>query len=138
MNLFPDLQKRYTQEQLSAREAQRLAEFIAWGPVIFQASRLMIKFGILDLLRDNADGMTEDEIVSALQESDFKLSRYAVKCLLEASLSIGIVLIDQVIQGLWVCLFLTIPLQACVDWMKAKGQIDCLAFLCKNFHLCKR
>lgn len=95
MNLFPDLQKRYTQEQLSAREAQRLAEFIAWGPVIFQASRLMIKFGILDLLRDNADGMTEDEIVSALQESDFKLSRYAVKCLLEASLSIGIVLIDQ-------------------------------------------
>ena len=95
MNLFPDLQKRYTQEQLSAREAQRLAEFIAWGPVIFQASRLMIKFGILDLLRDNVDGMTEDEIVSALQESDFKLSRYAVKCLLEASLSIGIVLIDQ-------------------------------------------
>lgn len=95
MNLFPDLQKRYTQEQLSAPEAQRLAEFIAWGPVVFQVSRLMIKFGILDLLRNNSDGMTEEEITAALQESDFKLSRYAVKCLMEASLSIGTVLVDN-------------------------------------------
>ena len=52
MKLSKDLHKKYTSEQLSAREAQRLAEFIAWGPVVFQASRLMIKFGILDLIRD--------------------------------------------------------------------------------------
>jgi len=89
MHLFPALQDKYTKEQLSAREAQRLAEFIAWGPVVFQASRLMIKFGILDLIRDSKDGLTEDEIVKGTG-----LSKYAVKCLLEASLCIGTVLID--------------------------------------------
>ena len=36
MNLFQSESDRYTQEQLTAREAQRLAEYIAWGPVIFQ------------------------------------------------------------------------------------------------------
>lgn len=53
MQLFPELKKRYTVERLTAREAQRLAEFIAWGPAVFQASRLMVKLGILDLLRDS-------------------------------------------------------------------------------------
>ncbi|MBQ0073730.1 MAG: SAM-dependent methyltransferase [Prevotella sp.] len=89
MHLFPELKKRYTKEQLSAREAQRLAEFIAWGPVVFQASRLMMKFGILDLLRDSSDGLTRQEIVDKTGLSD-----YAVKSLLEASLCIGTVLID--------------------------------------------
>ena len=90
MNLFPELHKRYTEEQLTAREAQRLAEFIAWGPVVFQVSRLMVKWGILDMLRDNKEGLTEEEIV---EKSG--LSRYAVKCLMEASLSIGTVLIND-------------------------------------------
>lgn len=31
MNLFKSESDRYSQEQLSAREAQRQAEFIAWG-----------------------------------------------------------------------------------------------------------
>ena len=90
MHLFPELKKRYTKEQLTAREAQRLAEFIAWGPVVFQASRLMVKFGILELLRDAADGMTEVEIVERTGLSD-----YAVKCLMEAALCIGTVLVDE-------------------------------------------
>ena len=89
MNLSPALQKVYTEEQLSAREAQRLAEFIAWGPVVFQVGRLMVKFGILDRLRDSADGLTRQEVCQQTGLSD-----YAVKCLLEASLSIGIVLVD--------------------------------------------
>ena len=88
MHLSPSL-NQYTKEQLSAREAQRLAEFISWGPAVFQASRLMIKFGILDLIRDSADGITREEIVQQISLSD-----YAVKCLLEASLCIGIVIID--------------------------------------------
>ena len=58
MNLSPALKEAYTKEQLSAPDAQRLAEFIAWGPVVFQVSRLMIKFGILNLLRDNPEGLT--------------------------------------------------------------------------------
>ena len=80
MNLSTDLIKRYTAEKLSAREAQRLAEFIAWGPAIFQVSRLMVKFGILDLLRDSRDGLTRQDLVEHTSLSD-----YAMKCLLEAS-----------------------------------------------------
>ena len=89
MNLFQSEHDRYTQEQLSAREAQRMAEFIAWGPLIFQVSRLMVKWGILNLLRESLEGMTLQE----LQEKT-GLSEYALKILLEASLSAGIVLID--------------------------------------------
>ena len=89
MNLFKSEHDRYTQEQLSAREAQRMAEFIAWGPLIFQVSRLMVKWGILNLLRESLEGMTLQE----LQEKT-GLSEYALKILLEASLSAGVVLID--------------------------------------------
>ena len=87
MNLFPDIEKAYTKDRLSARDAQRLAQFIAFGPIVFQASRLMIKFGILERLRDRE--MTLPEIAAAAG-----LSEYAAKVLLEASLSIGTVLID--------------------------------------------
>ncbi len=89
MELSPALEKVYTKEQLSAREAQQRAEWIAWGPVVFQASRLMVKLGILDLLRDSQDGLTRQEICR-----ETGLSDYAAKCLLEASLCIGTVLVD--------------------------------------------
>ena len=89
MKLSPALQKAYTQEHLSARAAQRQAEFIAWGPVVFQASRLMLKFGILDLLRDSDEGLTRGEIAERTGLSD-----YAVKCLTEASLCIGTILVN--------------------------------------------
>ncbi len=89
MNLSLALKEAYTKEQFSAPDAQRLAEFIAWGPVVFQVSRLMIKFGILDLLRDNPEGLTQQQIADST-----KLSLYAVKVLTEASLSIGPVLVD--------------------------------------------
>ena len=89
MKLSLPLIDKYTKDTLSAKEAQRLAEFIAWGPVVFQASRIMVKSGILDLIRDSLDGLTREEIVDSTKMSD-----YAVKCLLEASLSIGTILID--------------------------------------------
>lgn len=90
MILSKALQNKYTKDNMSARDAQRLAEFIAWGPVVFQASRLMIKFGILDLIRDADLGLTKEEIVSKTQLSD-----YAIKCLLEASLCIGTIVVDM-------------------------------------------
>lgn len=90
MNLFPELEKKYCHENISAREAQRQAEFIAFGPVIFQTARIMVKFGILEMLRNSKDGMTEEEVAGAC-----KISLYASKCLLEASLCIGIVLLDK-------------------------------------------
>jgi hypothetical protein len=89
MKLFPELEKKYSAESLSAREAQRLAQFIAFGPIVFQVSRLMIKFGIFEFIRASEDGLTREEIAQATGLSD-----YAVKCLLEASLCIGTILID--------------------------------------------
>lgn len=89
MELFPALEKRYTREPLTAREAQRAAQFIAFGPIVFQVSRLMVKFGILDLLREHDEGLTLEEIAEQTA-----LSAYAVRVLLEASLSIGTVLVD--------------------------------------------
>lgn len=89
MHLFPELKKKYTTEHLSAREAQRMAEFIAWGPMVFQASRILISSGILSMLHDSREGMTEAEVTERTG-----MSRYAVKCLLEAALCIGTVLID--------------------------------------------
>lgn len=89
MNLFPQLKEKYTKETMNVREAQRLAEFIAFGPVVFQTARIMLRRGIMDMLRDSDNGLTITEVA---EQSG--LSEYAAKCLLEASLCIGIVLID--------------------------------------------
>jgi hypothetical protein len=89
IHLTPALQKAYTQERQTAREAQRLAEFIAFGPMVFQVSRLMVKFGILDLLRNADDGLTRSEVVERTDLSD-----YAVGVLLDASLTIGTILVN--------------------------------------------
>ncbi len=90
MNLSAELDKRYTRDEQGAREAQRLAEWIAFGPMVFQVSRLMVKFGILELLRNSENGMTEQEVSQATG-----LSNYAVKVMMEASLCIGTVKVDR-------------------------------------------
>ena len=66
-----------------------MAHLYSWGPVVFQVSRLMIKSGILELLNEHRDGLTQGEIAQAAGLSD-----YAAKCLLEAALTLHIVLID--------------------------------------------
>lgn len=66
----------------------------------------MVKFGILEVLRDSLEGLTLQEIQQKIrlgvqsegqQETEAKipLSEYALKILLEASLSAGTVLIDK-------------------------------------------
>ena len=90
MKMTPLVAKQYTQEQLSAREAQHLAHEIAFAPVVFQVSRLMVKFGILEALFSHPEGLTQEEIAQQTQ-----LSPYAVQVLLEASLSIGTVIVQQ-------------------------------------------
>ena len=89
MHLTESLKERYIKEPFSALEAQRMAEFIAFGPIAFQVSRLMLRFGILDKLSDSKEGMTIEEVAR-----ETNLSVYAAKCLLEASLSIGTVLVN--------------------------------------------
>ena len=88
--MTPLVAKQYTQEQLSAPEAQHLAHEIAFAPVVFQVSRLMVKFGILDALFAHPEGLTQEEIAQQTH-----LSPYAVQVLLEASLSIGTVIVKE-------------------------------------------
>lgn len=88
---LPSPQKEmYAKDRLSAMQAQRLAQEIAFGPIVFQVSRLMVKFGILQMLDDHKDGLTMDEIA---QEAG--LSHYGAQVLLESSLTIGTVLMRE-------------------------------------------
>ena len=98
MHLSEALRKKYFEDRLTAREAQRLAEFIAWGPAIFQAARLLVKFCILDILRDSNDGLTTAEVTEKAS-----LTNYATKCLLEAGCRVGGVMCDPDKAGLPLC-----------------------------------
>lgn len=80
----------YSKEKFSAIEAQRLAQEIAFGPVVFQVSRLMVKFGIFQMLSSCKDGLTNDEVAEKAG-----LSHYAAQVLLESSLTIGTVLFND-------------------------------------------
>lgn len=89
MHISELIKDNYTKDKKPAKEAQSLAEFIAWAPVVFQCSFLMVKFGILELLDDSKDGLTIEEV--SIKSG---LSNYAAKCLLEGSLCIGLVIIN--------------------------------------------
>ena len=71
--------------KISAIEAMEEAQRIAFGPVVFQATRVLRNSGILALIENSTGGLTQDEIVS-----ETKLSVYGVRVLLEAGLSIGL------------------------------------------------
>ena len=63
------MDKKYNGYRMSAADAQRVAHQIAFAPIVFQVSRLMIKYGIFAMLeeagRNNPAGMTIAEISSA-------------------------------------------------------------------------
>ena len=88
---LPSPQKEiYGKERLTALQAQRLVQEIVFGPVVFQVSRMMLKFGILEALNQNKEGLTMNQIVEKT-----KLSKYAVQVLLESSLTIGTILVNN-------------------------------------------
>ena len=84
------MDKKYNGYRMSAADAQRVAHQIAFAPIVFQVSRLMIKYGILAMLeeagRKNPAGLTIAEISSASG-----ISMYGAKVLLESSLTAGTV-----------------------------------------------
>lgn len=86
--MLMDYRKAYSRERLSAGEAQKMAEMIAFAPVIFQVARIMLHSGIFSMLRDS-EGLTVEEIS---RRSGFSL--YAAKVLMESSLTAGTVLYD--------------------------------------------
>lgn len=92
MNLFKDIEKKYTKNTMRAADAQHLANEIAFAPVVFQISRLMLKYDIFNYLYQSDDtGLTMEDIIEKTG-----LSSYAVQVLLEASLSIRTVYIDSI------------------------------------------
>lgn len=90
MKLTSPQKELYSQEQLSAPEAQRFAQLISFAPVVFQVARLMKKLGLFTALREADNGLSLDEI-----SEKTKLSRYAVQVLLESSLTTGTVLLKE-------------------------------------------
>lgn len=90
MELSSPQKEIYAKDRFTAVEAQRLAQEIAFGPVVFQVSRLMLKFGIFTLLRDADEGLTLEEVAEKTG-----LTRYAAQVLLESSLTIGTVLLKE-------------------------------------------
>lgn len=90
MELASPQAEKYGKDRKSAIEAQRLAQEIAFGPIVFQVSRLMVKFGIFKLLDEHTTGLSIDEIAQKTG-----ISIYGIKVLVEASLSIGTVILKD-------------------------------------------
>lgn len=81
---------KYKAKKMTALDAQRAAHEIAFAPVVFQVSRLMLEYGIFAMLeeagRKDPAGMTVEEVATASG-----ISVYGVKVLLESSLTAGTV-----------------------------------------------
>jgi ubiquinone/menaquinone biosynthesis C-methylase UbiE len=78
--------KNSNAEQTSLMEARFEAQKIAFGPMLFQAARLLRDLGILKALRSARPGLTLEEITGKVETS-----RYGVLVLLEAGLAAGMV-----------------------------------------------
>jgi ubiquinone/menaquinone biosynthesis C-methylase UbiE len=81
----------YSSDNKTALEAKGLAQFIAFGPMIFQVAKVLRDKGILtEIEKSGTAGLTAADI-----EEKVKLSRYGVRVLLEAGLGIGLVIIND-------------------------------------------
>lgn len=81
----------FSKDKESAIDAKETAQWIAFGPVIFQAARVLRNTGILSLIEESGHaGLTIEEIAQKL-----KLSNYGVRVLLESGLSTGLVLLND-------------------------------------------
>jgi len=81
----------FTKDKKSAFEAKEAAQWIAFGPVIFQSARVLRNSGILEFIEQSGKtGVTIEEI-----SSQVKLSIYGVRVLLESGLSLGLVLCND-------------------------------------------
>lgn len=82
--------KFFNTDDRTALESIEYAQFIAYAPVVFQASMAMRDLGILALVeKAGKDGITAEEIVSKTG-----LSEYGVRVLVEAGLGIGLLIIN--------------------------------------------
>ena len=75
-------------DKRSAFEAKTEAQRIAFGPVMFQAARALVKLGILEAVGKSASA----GIASVAIAEQLKLTKYGVEVLLDAGLSMGLVM----------------------------------------------
>ncbi len=76
----------FQRDTQTAYEAKSEAQRIAFAPVVFQACRLLRKYGLLEQVqRSGSAGRTLEEIVAGAS-----VPRYGVKVLMEAGLGIGL------------------------------------------------
>lgn len=81
----------FSKDKKSAFEAKETAQWIAFGPVIFQVARVLRDKGILKLIEESGlRGLTIEEIAEKV-----KLSVYGVRVLLESGLGLGLVLVNN-------------------------------------------
>lgn len=81
----------FTKETKTALEAKETALRIAFAPVAFQAARALRDLGILKVISDSGmTGITIEEILEQV-----KLSRYAVRVLLEAGLGMEMLIVND-------------------------------------------
>ena len=81
----------FSKDKKSAFEAKEAAQWIAFGPVIFQAARVLRNSGILKVIEESgSSGLTIEEIAEKV-----KLPLYGVRVLLESGLGLGLVLVND-------------------------------------------
>ncbi|HSN60622.1 MAG TPA: class I SAM-dependent methyltransferase, partial [Ferruginibacter sp.] len=83
--------KFFSKDNISALEAKEAAQWIAFGPVIFQAARVLRNTGILKLIQES--GSIGLDIAAIAEKA--KLPVYGVRVLLESGLSLGLVLVNE-------------------------------------------
>lgn len=72
-------------DNITALQAKEKAQWIAFGPVVFQTARILRDTGILKIVEENPDGLTQEKVAEALN-----LPPYGVRVLMEAALGIGL------------------------------------------------
>jgi ubiquinone/menaquinone biosynthesis C-methylase UbiE len=84
------MNKYFQVDKMNALQAKEQAQWIAFAPFVFQASRVLRDTGILDLLASHNAGLTQDQIVEKT-----KLPAYGVRVLLEAGLGMKLVIVND-------------------------------------------
>jgi ubiquinone/menaquinone biosynthesis C-methylase UbiE len=84
------MKKFFQTDKLNALQAKEQAQWIAFAPFVFQASRVLRDTGILDLLAKHHTGLTQAQVVE-----EVKLPAYGVRVLLEAGLGMGLLVINE-------------------------------------------
>lgn len=78
----------FTEDKKTAFEAISHAQFIAFAPILFQASKALRDFGILELIsKSGEEGLTLQQIYPQVN-----LSEYGARVLVEAGLGIGLLI----------------------------------------------